>query len=132
MLIFMFLSSFFAQNWLPSSQNANFGRKISKNFAHTQARNIFFLIKSHNLPLFALFFRFFLQLSRKQSTGLRPIYSEANYHLQLALRAIYYPPLLFRYQLRYIYDRYTNHTNMQSYLHIPPKNTTFAHKCSVF
>ena len=33
-----------------------------------------------------------LQLSREQSTGLCPIYSEANYHLQLALRAIYYPP----------------------------------------
>ena len=78
---------------------------------YASASRIFF-IKSHNLSLFAPFFRFFLQLAPRafyqlSSTGLCPIYSEANYHLQLALRAIYYLPLLFRYQLRYIYDRYT-------------------------
>ena len=46
----------------------------------------------------------------ERSTGHCPIYSEANYQLQLALRAIYYPPLPTRYQLRQIYGRYTVHT----------------------
>ena len=77
---------------------------------YASAKRIF-LIKSHNLPLFAPFFRFFLQLSREQSTGLCPIYSEANYHLQLALREIYYLPatlpLSTTVDIRLIYGTYT-------------------------
>ena len=60
----MFFSSFFALFSPPYWRNHNFGRKISKNFAHTQARNVFFLIKSHILPLFALFFAFSTVLTR--------------------------------------------------------------------
>ena len=53
MLIFMFLSSFSVHIRLPLARNAHFRDKGTTFFAHTQARNVNFLIKSHNLPLFS-------------------------------------------------------------------------------
>ena len=107
MLFFMFLSIFL----LAIAAKLHISRQRYCFFRTYASAKRIFLIKSHNLPLFALFFRFFLQLSLEPTTGLCPIYSEANYHLQLALRAIYYPPatpsLSTTVDIRLIYGTYT-------------------------
>ena len=138
----MFFSSFFRAFQpaiLAKPQNTRQRYYFFRTYA--SAKRIF-LIKSHNLPLFALFFAFSTVLTRatyralpdlqrselpttarsasdlqgsarstakrttiysspcEQSTGLCPIYSEAIYQLQLALRAIYRaPPDLQRSEL---------------------------------
>ena len=70
---------------------------------YASAKRIF-LIKSHNLPLFALFFRFFLQLA------LRAIYRALPDLQRSELPSTARPAsdlLPFRYQLAINYGRYT-------------------------
>jgi hypothetical protein len=110
MLIFMFYSIFSYNFACYIGETTFFATKVLL-FSHIRKRETHFFYKKSQFASFRSFFRFFLQLSLEQTTGLYPIYSEANYHLQFAPRAIYYPPATLppstTVDIRLIYGTYT-------------------------